>query len=145
MVIAVCPHVTLHFILTLVQTELINHDKTVCHQVFYMYSHTWKWQLENIVYVEMYIIVHEWWLGDRIVTFGVMATVTQGLGEAEELHTILFLIVILSLIHMHTLLKLPPLSQCKNGHYILMEKRWPWLIILSLNNGSDTFSASMCL
>lgn len=29
--------------------------------------------------------------------------------------------------------------------YILMEKWWPWLIILSLKNGSDTFNASMCL
>lgn len=42
----------------------------------------------------MYIIIRVWWLGDRSVTFGVMATVTQALGEAEELHTILFLIVI---------------------------------------------------
>lgn len=53
--------------------------------------------------------------------------------------------------HMHTLLKRHPVplflrhSQRKNGRYILMEKRWPWLIILSLKNGSDTFSASMCL
>lgn len=93
----------------------------------------------------MYIIVRGWWLGDRSVTFGVMATVTQELGEAEELYTILVLIVILSLIHMHSLLKSPSFSQCKNVLYILMEKRWPWLIILSLNNGSDTFSASMCL
>lgn len=46
---------------------------------------------------------------------------------------------------MHTLLKLPSHSRCKNGRYILMEKRWPWLIIRSLKNGSDTFSASMCL
>lgn len=37
------------------------------------------------------------------------------------------------------------LSQRKNGRYILMEKWWPWLIILSLKNGSSTFSASMCL
>lgn len=60
---------------------------------------------------EIYIIIREWWLGDRSVTFGVMATVTQELGEAEELHTILFLIVILE----HTLLKSPSLSQCKMG------------------------------
>lgn len=63
----------------------------------------------------MYIITCESWLGDRSVTFGVMATVTQELGEAEELHTMPFLIVILSLIYMHTLLKSPFLSQCIMG------------------------------
>lgn len=53
--------------------------------------------------------------------------------------------------HLHTLLNHHcfPLflrhSQRKNGRYILMGKWWPWLIILSLKNGSNTFSASMCL
>lgn len=35
--------------------------------------------------LKMYIIVHEWWHGDLSVTFGVMATITQELGEAGEL------------------------------------------------------------
>lgn len=52
---------------------------------------------------KMYIIVHEWWLVDCSVTFGVMVTVTQESGEAEELHTILFLFVIFALVHIHTL------------------------------------------
>lgn len=52
---------------------------------------------------KMYTIVLEWWLVDRSVTFGVMVTVTQESGEAEELHTILFLFVMFSLVHMHTL------------------------------------------
>lgn len=47
---------------------------------------------------KMYIIVRERWLVDRSVTFGVMVTVTRESGEAEELHTILFLFV-----HIHTL------------------------------------------
>lgn len=34
---------------------------------------------------KMYIIVREWWQGDRSVTFGVMATVTQESGEAGAL------------------------------------------------------------
>lgn len=79
----------------------------------------------------MYVIVHEWGRGDRSVTFGVMATVTEESGEAGELQylyphcfilmsvhrranstenpnshepiTILF--VILSLVPLHTLFK----------------------------------------
>lgn len=55
--------------------------------------------------------------------------------------------------HMHTLVKHHLFtfslysichSQCRNGCYILMEKLWSWLIILSLKNGSDTFNTSMC-
>lgn len=59
--------------------------------------------------------------------------------------------IFLKRMHMHTLLKHHPFPlilrhlQRQNGRYILIEKWWPWLIILSLKNGSDTFSASMCL
>lgn len=145
MVIAVCLRATLHLILTVVQTELLNHDRTVYHQVFYMYSHTWKWHLEYKVYV--WNVHYRPWvvIGRSLCDLRRHGNSYPrvGRGRRATYHSLPH--CHLSLIHMHTLLKSPSLSQCKNGHYIQMEKRWPWLIILSLNNGSDTFSASMCL
>lgn len=98
---------------------------------------------------KMYIIIHEWWQGDRSVTFGVMATVTQESGEAGALqylypHNCFMLMSVHrgvnsiekprllnpspnSLLFFHlflcTLLKSPSRSQCKNWCYIPMEKR----------------------
>lgn len=41
----------------LIQIELLDHERIVRHQVFYMYSCTCKWRVDIEVYVQKYTLL----------------------------------------------------------------------------------------